>query len=386
MKQTEQDPRINASSLTFSDYLKILLICNVTCALLLAVYNLMHGFLHAKFQDDHDLVVYISVGIFVVLASLIISLIVVYARRRYMNRHIQIVLDSARRVASGDYSVRIPLTHIDGKTDEFDVLYEDFNTMAENLSKKTVLGEDFLSNVSHEFKTPLSVITNYITVLDSDSLSAEDRHAYMEKIRDASLRLSDLVGNILKLNRLEQGKIDVQLKSFDLCDALAQSILNFDQPLTEKNIDLTANLDTRIMIDSDEELLSIVFNNLLSNAIKFTPENGQITISAEKADGGINNSNSKNSKTISSDLSDKIGTSDCKYAIVRISDSGCGMSEDTVNHIFDKFYQADTSHSTKGNGIGLTMVSEISRLLHFTIAVDSAPGNGSTFTLKLPLL
>lgn len=114
------------------------------------------------------------------------------------------------------------------------MLYEDFNTMAENLSKKTVLGEDFLSNVSHEFKTPLSVITNYITVLDSDSLSAEDRHAYMEKIRDASLRLSDLVGNILKLNRLEQGKIDVQLKSFDLCDALAQSILNFDQPLTEK--------------------------------------------------------------------------------------------------------------------------------------------------------
>lgn len=140
------------------------------------------------------------------------------------------------------------------------------------------------------------------------------------------------------------------------------------------------------MIDSDEELLSIVFNNLLSNAIKFTPENGQITISAEKADGGINNSNSKNSKTISTDLSDKIGTSDCKYAIVRISDSGCGMSEDTVNHIFDKFYQADTSHSTKGNGLGLAMVSEISRLLHFTIAVDSAPGNGSTFTLKLPLL
>ncbi len=260
-------------------------------------------------------------------------------------------------MAAGDYSVRIPPQRKDGKKDEMEVLYEDFNSMAQQLGEKKILREDFLSNVSHEFKTPLSVINNYVTILQSGTLSEAESREYLERVRLSSLQLSDMVGNILQISRLENGKITAKKEDYDLSEQLAETVLGFDRKLTENEIDLEADWDDEIGIFSDPGLLQIVWNNLLSNAVKFTPRGGSVRIAAERDGSG---------------------------ARVSFSDSGCGIAEQDINRIFEKFYQADSSRRTKGNGLGLAMVKEILDLLGCRIEIQSRIGQGSVFTIWIP--
>ena len=355
-----KDPRINASSISPKSYLFTFLFCNGLCAALVEIYTLLHASMSAFGQEEtmaEAMAIALGIGGYVLFASTLLSMVILFWRRFVMLRKVEILNEAARKVSAGDYTVRIPPQRKDGKKDEFEVLYDDFNSMTERLGKKTVLREDFLSNISHEFKTPLSVINNYVTILQSGMLSEQESQEYMEKIRLASVQLSNLVGNILQISRLENWKVVVRRTSFDLSDLMARIILGFDQAMTEKKLHLETDLEEGLLLYSDEGLLGIVFSNLLSNAVKFTPGDGTIWISAA-ADG--------------------------TSIRVSVRDSGCGISAEEKDRIFEKFYQADHSHSTKGNGLGLAMVKNILELLECGIDVQSEPGNGAEFILKIP--
>lgn len=262
------------------------------------------------------------------------------------------------KVAQGDFSVYVAPSHTMDKLDYLDVMILDFNKMVEELGSIETLKTDFFSNVSHEIKTPLAVIQNNAELLSRDCITEQQRREYTETILHATRRLSNLIMNMLKLNKLEKQVIQPVPQAYDVCAQICACALQFEDMWDKKDIEFVADLEDRAVIRADEGLLELVWTNLLSNAMKFTPAGGTITIT-QKSDG------------------EKI--------TVCVSDTGCGMDDATVKRIFDKFYQGDTSHATEGNGLGLALVQRILELSDGTITVKSAPGKGSAFTVMLPV-
>ncbi len=264
--------------------------------------------------------------------------------------------EATKKVAKGDFSVFIALTHTPDKADYLDRMCMDFNKMVEELGSIETLKTDFFSDVSHEFKSPLAVISSNAELLRRSELTDEQSEA-TQNILDATRRLSNLIQNMLKLNKLEKQAIHPAPEAFDVCDQLCACAVQFEDAWDKKNIDFEADLEDSAEAYADPGLTELVWTNLLSNAVKFTPDGGQITLSQTRQDGRI---------------------------LVSVADSGCGMSDDVITHIFDKFYQGDASHSTNGNGLGLALVKRILELSDGTITVQSRLGKGSTFTVSLP--
>ncbi|MDE6744910.1 MAG: HAMP domain-containing histidine kinase [Lachnospiraceae bacterium] len=266
--------------------------------------------------------------------------------------------DATSKVAAGDFSVYIPTLHTADKMDYVDVMIKDFNKMVEELGSIETLKTDFISNVSHEMKTPIAIMKNYAELLQADRIEDGQRKEYAESIENAATRLSNLIGNILKLNKLENQRIMPEAEDYNVCGQLCECVLQFEDAWDGKGIELEAEIEDVAMIRADASLMELVWNNLISNAVKFTEPGGRITVSQ---------------------------TSDENYIRVSVSDTGCGMSQESMKHIFDKFYQGDTSHSKEGNGLGLALVKRVLELMDGDIQIASEEGKGSTFTVTLPV-
>lgn len=265
--------------------------------------------------------------------------------------------DATQQVAGGDFSVYVPTIHTADRLDYLDVMILDFNKMVEELGSVETLKTDFVSNVSHEMKTPIAVIKNYTELLQMKNASDGEKAEYARNIEEAAGHLSALISNILKLNKLENQRIDPEIESYDLCGQLEECILQYEELWDEKELELEVDMEEKAVIQADPSLMELVWNNLLSNAIKFTEQGGKVTVRQ---------------------------ATEAEYVEVSVSDTGCGMSKESIRHIFDKFYQGDTSHSKEGNGLGLALVKRILVLMNGDIQVVSQEGKGSTFTVKLP--
>ncbi len=291
----------------------------------------------------------------IIFITLIFVIVDIIRRKITMDRPVKKIKKALAKVKNGDYSVRLDTSEVQMN---FSEIMESINHMTEELSGVETLRSDFIANVSHELKTPLSVIQNYGTLLQSPNLSEEKRLEYSKSITNTSRKLADLITNILKLNRLENQQIYPDKNRYNLSEQLCECLLQFENVWEASQIQIDTDLDEDVMVNADMELLNIVWNNLFSNAFKFTDAGGKVSVLLK------NNG---------------------EFAIVKVSDTGCGMLPEVGKHIFDKFYQGDTSHATEGNGLGLALVKRIIDIISGEISVSSTLGVGSTFTVKLKM-
>ncbi|MBE6708381.1 MAG: HAMP domain-containing histidine kinase [Ruminococcaceae bacterium] len=279
-----------------------------------------------------------------------------YIRRKIMvERPTKIITEATEKIMSGDFSVRIKPMESSGM-EGFNQIAMAINQMAKELSSVETLRTDFIANVSHEMKTPLAVMQNYGTLLQAPDLSDEKRMEYAKGVTDGSRRMADMMTNILKLNRLENQQIYPQVSEFDLGEQLCECLLQYENIWEKANIEIETDIAEDVKVKADAELLGHVWNNLFSNAFKFTPAGGTVTVSLTATD---------------------------HHAIVKVTDTGCGMTPEVGAHIFEKFYQGDTSHSVQGNGLGLALVKRVIDIMQGEIGVESAVGKGSTFTVRI---
>jgi len=326
-----------------------------TCCIMLFISALQDSVGREFTQNEITLAAQITM-INVVLLSIVMATIDYLRRKFTVERPVKRITDATSKMIEGDFSVRIEPTTKLGTDDSFNEIIECINKMAEELSGVETLRTDFIANVSHEMKTPLSVIQNYGTLLQTPDLSEEKRIEYAQAITESSRRLADMMTNILKLNRLENQNIYQTFSTFDLGEQLCESLLGYENVWERKNIEIETDIAESVTVNADAELLLLVWNNLFSNAFKFTDDGGKVTLTL---------------------------TADEKYATVKISDTGCGMSADVGAHIFEKFYQGDTSRATQGNGLGLALVKRVVDITQGEIGVESAVGVGTTFTVRI---
>lgn len=296
----------------------------------------------------------LAIIMYLVFGCLFSAVLVYITRARVYSRNIQMLCKAAQRVADGDFTVRLEVYENKISKTEIDLLKEDFNKMVIELSSLEGMRDGFISDVSHEIKTPLSVIQGYVTLLEDSTISKEKRNEYVHLISMEIHKLSSLVTNVLKINRVENQSI-LQKEWYSLDEQIRCCILNFEREIEEKKITLETDLK-EIDIYNDKTLLEIVWNNLLSNAVKFTEQKGRIEVFLDETD---------------------------KEIIVSVGDDGCGIKKEYQKEIFEKFYQVDTSHSQEGNGLGLSLVKKITEKLNGEVSVVSEENEGATFIIKL---
>lgn len=295
-------------------------------------------------------------AVFTFFNSLFLGLILTafdFVRRRILvKRPVKKIHDFTERLTHGDFKAKLKPIRIS----EYNQIVDDLNQMAEELSSIETLRTDFIANVSHELKTPLAVLQNYGVLLEEPDLPEEKRVEYAQAVNRVTRHLSELITNILKLNKLEAQKLHPILKNCNLSEMLCECLIGFESEWERKNIEIDINIEEDVYINTDPEMLILVWTNLFSNALKFTPDGGNVSVRLKK---------------------------DGNYVSVSVSDTGCGMDQKTMEHIFEKFYQGDTSHSVKGNGLGLALVKRVIDIIGGEITVESTPNEGSVFTVRL---
>lgn len=333
---------------TFTGFLIFLVInsINVTISI----------FLYTKLENKGKLYISLLMLIMILVSSLTYTVIDFIRRKIMIEKPLKEILDATEEIAKGNFNIKLKPRHSYFYFDEYDLIKNDLNDMAFELSKSEVLKNDFIANLSHEIKTPLTIIQNYAKILEQDGLKDTERIVYLKNMQNACKKLNTLVNNILRLNKLENQKLSLKIEQCNLSEILTNQLIIFDEILDEKKIKLNCDIEENLFIKSEVSFLEIIFNNLMSNAIKFTEPNGDIFVYLFK----------KNDEFT-----------------IKFRDTGCGIDEEVGNHIFDKFYQGDTSHSKEGNGLGLALVKKIIEIIGGTICVESEIGVGTTFMITI---
>lgn len=285
--------------------------------------------------------------------SLLLGTVIAVFVGKLIVRPVQTMENAFDELSKGNFNVRIPET---GRLMEMREMARRFNAMAYDLAHIETLRSDFVANVSHEFKTPIAAIEGYATLLQGRSLPPEKQDRYVEKILENSRRLSSMSGNILLLSRLENQETLPDQAEYRLDEQLRRCVLALESKWEQKHIEFDIDLPARVYYGS-QSLLDQVWVNLLDNAIRHSPSGGCIRI--ELNDQG-------------------------EWICVSISDRGQGMSSEVQKHIFEKFYQGDSSHRSEGNGLGLALVKRIVELCSGCVSVSSEPSCGATFVVRLP--
>ena len=326
----------------------------VTCCMLLFVTTLAKD-LHVTFTAENIATAAKLTFGNVMLITFIFAVVDFLRRKITVERPVKRIKSATEKIMQGDFSVRIQPIHGVG-ADGFNQIIHAVNKMAEELAGTETLRTDFIANVSHELKTPLAVMGNYATMLQTPGLTESEKNEYAKAISEAARKLAQLITNILKLNKLENQQIFPQKSDYDLSAQLCESLLQFEDAWEAKNLNIETEIEDDVHIHSDSELLSLVWNNLISNAVKFTPEGGTVSVSLQE---------------------------NGDFVTVSVTDTGCGIKPETGKHIFEKFYQGDTSHSVQGNGLGLALVKRVVDILNAEISVQSIYGEGSSFAVKI---
>ncbi|MCH9275628.1 HAMP domain-containing histidine kinase [Bifidobacterium amazonense] len=297
-------------------------------------------------------------GITILMFAVVSVIVGTLLSRLIGKRPIDFIVDineATKKVSAGDFDVTIDEDGIPAT--ELREMAHNFNVMTGELAGIEILRNDFVENVSHEFKTPIAAIEGYATLLQRRELSEEKRLEYADRILVNATRLSSLTGNILLLSRLDHQRIEAARERFSLDEQIREALLLLEPQWSARGIALDVDLDAVDYV-GNAELLEQVWLNLIGNAVKFTADGGTVGVRLRVTGRQVR---------------------------VGVSDDGPGMDEATMRRIYDRFYQADASRATAGNGLGLTIAKRIVDLHHGTIDVDSSPGAGSTFTVTLPL-
>ena len=290
------------------------------------------------------------------ISSLAIGFLLAALAPKFIFHRLTRISEGMREVAHGNFKTRVKEGDKDGALSEFGELERSFNRMASDLESIEIFRNDFINNFSHEFKTPIVSLRGFARQLQSGNLTEEQKKEYLDIIVSESERLANLSNNVLLLSKLETQTIVTDKTGFSLDEQIRACVLLLEKEWSDKNIELDIELDP-IDYYFNEEMLSQVWINLLSNAIKFSNEGGTVSLRLYQKDA---------------------------ITVFEISDSGTGMNEETKERIFEKFFQGDTSHATRGNGIGLNIVKRILTLANGTVTVESELGMGSKFTVTLP--
>jgi len=290
--------------------------------------------------------------IWIVFVSIIVGGIVMSFISKRLITPLTNLSSAMNRVAEGDFETQI---ETESRLEAIQDIYTNFNLMVKELGATETLQTDFVSNVSHEIKTPITAIDGYATLLQNTENIDEVENEYIEKILFNTKRLSELVSNILLLSKVDNKAIQAKKTTYRLDEQIRQSIVLLEPKWSAKEIDFDVDLD-EIEYTGDESLMFHVWNNLIDNAIKFSPENGLVRMSLKRTDEKI---------------------------IFTIEDEGCGISDEEKKHIFNKFYQSDSSHKAEGNGLGLALVKNILNLCGGEISVTDGKNGGARFEVVL---
>ena len=296
----------------------------------------------------------IIVLVFSYISSAAMSIVI----NRNVFKPLRKLAELTEQVAEGNYNVDVDgITNIFTERTDLGTLVNAFDDMTQELSSTEIFRNDFIHNFSHEFKTPIISIRGFARQLYKGNLTPEQQNEFAKIIMDESEHLANMSSNVLLLSKLESQEIISDKETFSLDEQLRTCMLLLEEQWSSKNITIDMDLD-EINYFQNKDLLFHVWTNLFSNAIKFTKENGTVTVKCHTANDAV---------------------------YVAVSDNGLGMDEDAKKHIFEKFYQGDSSHATAGNGLGLSLVKRITDLMEGRISVDSTLGKGSTFIVSLPI-
>lgn len=342
MKRQSKKPEI---SITIYFTLLIFLVTLLTIVMSSVVAYILNRF----FQ----ITLYISESGWIIIFTIVLGAAVAIFVSRILLAPIKRLGDAMNKVAQRDFTIRLETK---SSVTQINDIYDNFNLMTSELGATEILQTDFVSNVSHEFKTPINAIEGYAMLLQEHGLSPEEQSEYIGKILFNTKRLSELVGNILLLSKLENQAIPQKKSRYRLDEQIRKAILLLEQKWTAKDIILDIDME-EVTCSGNESLMLHVWTNLLDNAIKFNSVGGTVKMRLNKKDGNI---------------------------VFTISDNGCGIPKDDCQHIFDKFYQSDGSRKDEGSGLGLALVKRLVELRSGSISVESETGKGTQFTVILP--